>query len=78
MASEVTQRQEERGMGEGDKMVYTVTTKVTAESIQQEVSVDGEIIQRTAYDVAKLKEQGLIDALVALGWTPPPSARREG
>ncbi len=48
-----------------------VTTKFNAEEIRQSMVDDNDLIANHVDDVIRLKEQGVIDALIKLGWTPP-------
>lgn len=50
----------------------TVTTEFNNELLIQSVKTGQDIIERTAFDVVKLKERGIREALIAMGWTPPP------
>ena len=54
-------------------MEYTVETKFNKEMIKQSTVLmdDGKIISTMASNVIRLEEQGVIDALIKLGWTPP-------
>lgn len=55
-------------------MKANVITQFNADIIKQHVEYSDEF-QSLRYnmveEVIKLKEQGVIDALIALGWTPP-------
>ena len=51
-----------------------ITTTFNADEIRQSMSNDKDVIRNHVYDVIKLKEQGVIDALIKLGWTPPKHA----
>ena len=55
--------------------VVTVTTEFNDEIIIQSVKTGQEIIERTVFDIVKLKERGIRDALIALGWTPPAATQ---
>lgn len=54
-------------------MEYTVETKFNKELIRQSTVLmdDGKIISEMASNVIRLEEQGVRDALIKLGWTPP-------
>jgi len=62
---------------DGYSKTVTVTTEFNDEILIQSVRTGKEIIERTAFDIVKLKERGIRDALIALGWTPPPDAKQE-
>jgi hypothetical protein len=53
-----------------------VNTSFNCDEIRQSTTSDSDLIRKHADDVIKLKEQGVIDALVALGWTPPSKATK--
>ena len=58
-------------------MEYKVETKFNKSRIEQETKlVDNfsDTVQTISSRVINLEEQGVIDALVALGWTPPVEA----
>ncbi len=59
-------------MSEHDRTIK-VTTQFNHDILIQSVSIGQDIIERTAFDVVKLKERGIRDALIAMGWTPPPN-----
>lgn len=50
----------------------TVTTQFDHDILIQSVNIGQDLVERIAFDVVKLKEQGIRDALIAMGWTPPP------
>ena len=54
-------------------MKYTVETQFNKELIKQSTVLmdDGKIISTMASRVVRLEEQGVRDALIKLGWTPP-------
>jgi hypothetical protein len=55
---------------------FYVNTSFNCNEIRQSTTSDSDLIRKHADDVIKLKEQGVIDALVALGWTPPSKATK--
>ena len=54
-------------------MKYTVETQFNKEMIKQSTVLmdDGKIISSMASNIVRLEEQGVRDALIKLGWTPP-------
>jgi hypothetical protein len=49
-----------------------IKTFFNKEIIQSDIIFDdGELIKTTSSEIIKLKEQGIKDALIELGWTPP-------
>lgn len=56
------------------KLVYTVDTFANEHEIRQTLRVNGEFLSAQIF---QLKEQGLCDALIKLGWTPPPEKPRD-
>lgn len=50
-------------------------TEFNDDVIMQQVISDMHPTQNTTKDIIKLKEQGVIDALKKLGWTPPNKRR---
>ncbi len=50
-----------------------VNTWYDKDTIQQSVAHDddSDVIKSITKEVLRLKEQGVIDALIKLGWTPP-------
>lgn len=54
-------------------MEYTVETKFNKELIKQStVLSDGNsVISSVVSNIVRLEEQGVRDALIKLGWTPP-------
>ena len=59
-------------------MEYTVETKFNKELIRQSTVLmdDGEIISTMAGNIIRLEEQGVRDALIKLGWTPPTEIKK--
>ena len=62
----------------------TVVTNFNEDVIEQSVefpdqylSLGSTSISRKAKDIIRIKEQHVIDALIALGWTPPPSSSKD-
>jgi hypothetical protein len=53
-----------------ENRVY-VNTSFNCDEIRQSTTSDSDLITKHIDDVIKLKEQGVIDALISLGWTPP-------
>jgi hypothetical protein len=53
-----------------ENRVY-VNTLFNNEEIRQSMTSSSDIVRKHADDVIRLKEQGVIDALISLGWTPP-------
>ena len=60
-------------------MEYTVETKFNKEMIKQSTVLmdDGKIISSMASNIVRLEEQGVRDALIKLGWTPPKEEGRK-
>lgn len=52
-----------------------IETKFNEYEIRQSMISDNDIIRNHVDDVIKLKEQGVIDALISLGWTPPKGVK---
>ncbi len=52
-----------------ENRVY-VNTLFNNEEIRQSMTSTSDIVRKYADDVIRLKEQGVIDALISLGWTP--------
>ena len=59
-------------------MEYTVETQFNKELIKQSTILmdDGKIISTMASNVIRLEEQGVKDALIKLGWTPPKGDKK--
>ena len=54
-------------------MEYKIETKFSKEMIKQSTILsDGDnVISSVASNIVRLEEQGVKDALIKLGWTPP-------
>jgi hypothetical protein len=59
-------------------MEYTVETKFNKETIKQGTILmdDGKTISTIASNIIRLEEQGVRDALIKLGWTPPTEIKK--
>ena len=51
-------------------MIVKAVTEFNSEIIKQHLTFDG-VRQSVTEDVIKIKEQGVRDALISMGWTPP-------
>ena len=52
-------------------MKIHVNTRFNSDMIEQSIQNDTAPFDKITKQVIQLKEQGVIDALIALGWTPP-------
>ena len=55
---------------------FYVNTSFNCDEIRQSTTTDSDLIRKHTDDVIKLKEEGVIHALVSLGWTPPSKATK--
>jgi len=51
-----------------------VITYFSEREICQAVRINGDLMKETVNRLIDLREQGVRDALIKLGWTPPPAS----
>ena len=52
-------------------MEIKVVTEFNTDMIKQSLVNDAYPVHNQAFEIINLRDKGVVDALIALGWTPP-------